>query len=89
MAGCIALYMQATQIRDSATILTRLTNYANPTLTTVGNQGEYINSPIKQGSGLVQVKKMATAANFFEIKLTYLVLRFIIRSTVTVLLHLI
>ncbi|KAI8072064.1 peptidase S8/S53 domain-containing protein [Thamnidium elegans] len=55
LTGCIALYIQATQVRDSTTILTRLTNYAKPTLTTVNNKGEYIDSPIKQGSGLVQI----------------------------------
>lgn len=56
LAGCIALFMEATQIRDSSTILTKLTNYAKPTTTTIDGQGEFLQSIVKQGAGLVQVK---------------------------------
>lgn len=47
--------MQATGIRDSATILQRLSNYAKPIMT-IQEEGNLIESPIRQGSGIVQVK---------------------------------
>lgn len=57
--------MQATGIRDSATILMKLANYAKPIMTTMDDQGEILESPIKQGSGLVQVKNLKLP--FFDI----------------------
>lgn len=47
--------MEATGIRDTATVLMKLANYAKPITATTMNRGEVLESPIKQGSGLVQV----------------------------------
>ncbi|KAG2206094.1 hypothetical protein INT47_003743, partial [Mucor saturninus] len=57
LVGCIALLMEATSIRDTATVLMKLANYAKPITAMTMNRGEVLESPIKQGSGLVQVKK--------------------------------
>lgn len=51
VAGCIALMMQASEDRNSAVILDRLTNYAKP----IEKETALMETPIKQGSGLVQV----------------------------------
>jgi hypothetical protein len=56
LSGCIALLMHATGIRDSATLLQKLTNYAKPIMAIIDEkQGSYLESPIEQRSGLVQV----------------------------------
>lgn len=47
--------MQATGIRDTATILMKLAYYAKSMTTTTIHQGGILESPSKQGSGLVQV----------------------------------
>jgi hypothetical protein len=55
LSGCIALLMQASEDRSSAAILDRLTNYAKP----IEKAANVIETPIKQGSGLVQVCNIA------------------------------
>ncbi|KAI9033957.1 peptidase S8/S53 domain-containing protein [Phycomyces nitens] len=52
LAGCIALYMEATKHRDPATVYRSFVNTAKPIL---GKHNHTLESPVKQGAGLVQV----------------------------------
>lgn len=56
MAGCIALMMQASEDRSSTAILDRLVNYAKP----IEKETDLMETPLRQGSGLVQVCSIPT-----------------------------
>ncbi|KAL0092386.1 secreted subtilisin-like serine protease [Phycomyces blakesleeanus] len=52
LAGCVALYMEATKHRNPDTVYRAFLNHARPI---VGTYHHRLESPIKQGAGLVQV----------------------------------